>query len=462
MKTIISQCFAMSFIGASFLACASPIALNPNTLVRRDSLASVNSISNNVRGISSFLELAALNVELSNSNGLTRRDGRASPVPSTINPPTHTDPTIYDTPLAFWNFLQDRYSIVLHQRIIGWDSIVQELEAKVDSLQSFEFPGWLVEECWEEIDSAGPRIQWFLSKEHENTPRYTFIKKHEADIDRVKRKLSELAPKQGVRVPSPTPDVKENESSVVGQEPDNQIHGVHGRPLHSHSPSSATRSEDIRHQQLMSVNELHLEARRTRIQQWDRDQVGPLEVQLQRLSESGFLYWLVDDFDRQITHQQHLVALFAQEERRYSKALETERYYDPPSLDILKRRRAALFKVLNSLKDMRAEFRESHLRHVLPKMRDGGDWRQVVNHFADEVKKHPSHPYDGKEKDNQIAAGFEVYDAMALATSLQDNRTRQLFDWRNFLDQKEKEIEKAKQEFHAGQRGRSPTVTDRR
>ncbi|KAG6847676.1 hypothetical protein H0H93_006606 [Arthromyces matolae] len=426
----------MSFIGASFLACASPIALNPNTLVRRDSLASANSISNNVRGISSNPELA-LNVEqlkLSNYNGLTRRDGRASPVPSTINPPTHTDPTIYDTPLAFWNFLQDRYSIVLHQRIIGWDSIVQELEAKVDSLQSFRFPGWLVEECWEEIDSEGSHIQWFLYTEPKNSPRYTFINEHKTDIDRVMRKLSELAPRNGVRVPplAPTPDVKEKESSAVGQEPDNQIHGVHHRPSYSHSPSSVTKSEDIRPQQLMSVNELHHKARQTRIQQWHRDQVGPLEVQLQRLSESGFLYWLVDDFDRQITHQQELIALFAQEERRpqifegYARQISRE---SPPA-------RPA---------------------------KNEGWWRlEVVNHFADEVKKHPSHPYDEKEKDNQIAAGFEVYDAMALATSLLNSRTVQLFDWRNFLHKKEKEIKKAEQEFHASQRGHSPTVTDRR
>ncbi|KAG6847906.1 hypothetical protein H0H93_005023 [Arthromyces matolae] len=418
MKTsIISQSLAVLFIGTVFLACGSPIASNPNTLIQR------------------------INAELSDSNGLTRRDRPSSPIPDII---TTGEPTrnplgpgsIYITPLVFMDFLQDCYCFGRERRIEVWhERRVNDLEATVDSLEASEFPTWLIDECWERINFEARLIHLFLSEEAKESDFYTMIEDHAKDIDRVKRKLWEHAPRPGVTPPTPYVEI---ESTVSRKEPNRQINGVHGRPSRSRSSSPAKKSQDILPQ--------HTKARRERIEQWARDEVQPLMQQLQTLTDSSFPIWLVDDCTYQISHALALIALFEQEEISYRGTW--EEHDGQKYLNMMETHKAALSGVEKSLQNKRNEFLDGHLQHLLPRMRVLGDWRLVVKNFVKEVKQR--HAYD-RRADDQLAAAFQAYKAMA-TLELKDQNL-ELLAFHDFLRDQKNKITQAKRKFYAGQHG---------
>ncbi|KAG6848380.1 hypothetical protein H0H93_000729 [Arthromyces matolae] len=344
-------------------------------------------------------------------------------------------------------------------RIEEWEeSGVEDLESKVDSLKGFGFPRWLVQECWEQIDSEVRWIHLFLEEEGEDSPLYTVIKEHETDIDRVKRKLSEHAPRPGV--PPLTPDVEEQDSTIIDHGPNNRIHGAHGRPFEprSHSPSPSKSSDDIPPQRQLSssINALHTKARRERIKQWARDEVKPLKNQMWILYTTAFPNWLVDDYNYQISHALSLITLFEQEERTYLG--ETKEHDVYKYLDVMETHKAALTEVRESaLQVQRKKFQTTHLRHMLPRMKKGGDWRMVVKHFVNKVKQ--LHAYDHRV-DDQLDAGFQVYKAMAELNK--EDQNPELLAFHAFLCDQENELKKAKERFQAGQHGHGPTITQSR
>ncbi|KAG6848101.1 hypothetical protein H0H93_003336 [Arthromyces matolae] len=281
-QSIISQGLAVSFIGAVFLASGSPIASNPQTVVQRNVIASENFISSNARRIYSIPELA-VDVKLSDSNGLTRRDGHASPAPDLtfMNQPrsTRRAGSTHITPVMFLNFLQRRHHFGRDKRLELWDEDrVNDLEAKVNSLEAFGFPTWLVEECWEQINFETQLIQLFRLEEAEDSEEYTMIKERETDIEHVKGRLLVHAPKLGAPPPN---KYAPKEPAVICDESN------HHRPSRTLSLSPPNKMEDNQPKQLsLSTSELqllHTKARRKRIEQWAHDGVGPLKASNQGL-----------------------------------------------------------------------------------------------------------------------------------------------------------------------------------
>ncbi|KAG6847609.1 hypothetical protein H0H93_007071 [Arthromyces matolae] len=463
-QSTISQGLAVSFIGAVFLAYASPIASNPHTVVQRNVIASENFISSNPRGIYSIPELA-VDVKLSDSNGLTRRNGHASPAPDlTImnkRRGRHLPPgSAHITPIVFFDFLQRRHSLGRGQQLELWgEDRVNDLEAKVDRLDALGFPTWLIKECWEQIDFETQLIQLFRLEEDEDSEEYAVIKEHEADIEHVKGKLSVHAPKLGAPPPNKYLPKK---PALICDESNHHIESVHGRPSRTLSPSPSNKLEDNPPQLLSSSTiERHIKARRDRIEQWAQDGVGPSKRQLKILKDSGFPNWLEDDFTYQISHALALITLFEQEETKYLGTVTTEQHDAKKYLDIMKKHRLALAEVEESLKEAHKTFIDLQLVFLLPKMGEGRDWMRVVKYFVKEVKTLHLYDHRGTRYD-QIEAGLKVYEEMARPDLITRDQNLQFVAFRAFLCDQEIKLKKAKDEFQAGQHGHNPTITKSR
>ncbi|KAG6816522.1 hypothetical protein H0H93_008000 [Arthromyces matolae] len=467
MKTcIVSHGLAVMFLGTVFLACgASPIASNPNTIVQHNALPSVlptaSFINSNARGIYSIPD-PAVDVKLSEANRLTRRDGRSSPAPDhELMRTPEPDPieSAFITPLLSARWLHDLHTVGRHQRTELWKIGVVDLEAKVDRLDALGVPTWLLKECWEEIDFEDRLIRLFKWEELKNSEEYMVIRKHQKDIKDVKRKLLKRGPRLGV--PPPTPDVEE-EPRVVCQKSNNQSHGVHSSLAHTRtrSPSQSKGSEADPPQQLsLSIDELHATARRERIEQWARETAEPLREQIDILPHFGFPIWLVDDCTYQISHALSLITLFEEEEERYggtSRDGDVQKYLG--WMEIHKRE---LSRLKRHLLDWHRSFLAHSLRNLRPVIKEGGNWRHVVKHFVNEVKR--LHAYDRRaSKGDQIDAGLMVYGTMAIPDLIERDDNEELLAFRNFLCDQEEELRNAEEEFRAGKHEHGSTISKSR
>ncbi|KAG6847866.1 hypothetical protein H0H93_005350 [Arthromyces matolae] len=471
MKTcIVSQGLAVMFLGTVFLACgASPIASNPNTIVQHNALPSAlptaSLISSNAHGIYSIPD-PAVDVELREANRLTRRDGRSSPVPddeptgTAAEPPQRFYPPTegyFLTPMVCATYLRQRQTDDRNQRMERWkrDRVVS-LEAKVDRLHALGVPTWLLKACWEDIDFEDRLIHWFKSEVLENSEEYTVIMQHEEDIKHVKEKLLQHGPRLGV--PPPIPDV-EKDPRVICQKSNNQSRSVHSslaRPR-SRSPSQSKRSEANPPQQLSSsINKLHTKARRGIIDQWSTQ---GLKREIELLADFAFPIWSVDDCTYRISNSISLLAIFEEEEKRYggtSGDRDKQKY-----LDLIESHRHELSRLKRELLGEHQQFLDEGLKYILPAIKEGGDWRNVVKHFVTEVKR--LHLYDHRDQGyDQIDAGLKVYRTMAIPHLITMADNEELLVFRNFLCDQEEELRKAEEEFRAGKHEHGSTISKSR
>ncbi|KAG6815666.1 hypothetical protein H0H93_009256 [Arthromyces matolae] len=350
---------------------------------------------------------------------------------------SHRQPTdlaiMYTTPLFFMKLLQARHSTARHKRIELWQERgARDLEAKVDSLEALAFPKWLVEECREQIEVEARWIRLFLEEEEEaeDSTHYMLIKRYETDIGHVREKLSRRA---SPGVPLPTLHIEEKGSPVC-QEPKNPSHGVPGQPSRTPSPPKTLPGMPPQ-QPCLSVEDLHVKARRERIEQWNPDRVRAVKQHLESLSATGFPLWLLGECYHQINHEFDLVAVFKEEERRYLCALGKNDDKTHEYLDIIKKHEERFSELDDHLEDMCQKYLSDQLAHLLPLMREGGDWRKVIKYFVDQVKN--LHAYNGR--DDQVHAGLKVYKYM-VAVGITDLHS-ELLGFGDFLAEQEQNLD---------------------
>ncbi|KAG6819610.1 hypothetical protein H0H93_010288 [Arthromyces matolae] len=513
MRTIISQGLALFLISTAFLASASPIASDPKTLVQHNSLVSANSTGTDAPSdVQQAIALLDLDDELSDSTGLNRRGilrplGRRpgggfrrgpqypSPVPAvhvpiiiqTSSPPQVPEINyVYGTPLEFMKSLDLRRAVDRRQRIEHWKiKGVKDLRVMMDRLRSFDFPMWLIHECEDRINAELEWATLFWSKEARNSDHLMTINQHVKHLHLVKEKLAEERPsspasfyeegeeeyssecesqesesqiqsvESGHPSRSPSPKGDPNTSHVIAsdvkcKESENQTQDVHGHPLRSPSPQG---DPNTSHVIASDVNELHIKARRERIDGWNTHGIELLKEKLATFPTLGFPGWLVyDECEYEIIQTLSLAEKFleVEQDEEYLAKIKTHR-------DAMNSFHDIFYKALND------GFFYHQLPKLMPKIGEGGQWRQLVKDLADNVKN--LHMYTHSDYSGplyaQIHSGLDM--CREILRSGQMNTVTeghvQLKEFRKFLTVQRNQVREAERKFDADQPGIGPTRT---
>ncbi|KAG6835267.1 hypothetical protein H0H93_003294 [Arthromyces matolae] len=379
MKPII---FHLSLIGAALLACAIPTVFDPKTLVKRNALALPSSIS--INAPSNVDPAVGLDAPLSSSTHLTRRE----PPIMTKSPRPFVPKFNYETPLYFFHSLNLLRGDARRRRIAHWASNrVTHLAAMVEEIKAFDAPNWLVIECRGLLKQHLQLVDSFLPAER-TSRLLPIITQHKKDVE----DLIESVPEQA-RDPAFSGS-EEEESSC--KEPENQTHGVQGPPNRDSNPKRDTSP----HVTDLKVNERHIKARRKRIDQWHTDGVNTLKAKLEKLPRLGYPSWLVHECRLEILWILSLIDHFKKEE------MDKGYYKKITDHDVVIRRFQDDFS-----KKIEGDFYYRHLRILVPKIEEGGPWRQLVTNLVGNVKDLPTY----NTADAQIQSGLHVFDNLKLA-----------------------------------------------
>ncbi|KAG6818889.1 hypothetical protein H0H93_000581 [Arthromyces matolae] len=363
MKTFISRGLAMTVIGTALLSRASPIGFHLNALIQSNSLESAKSLETNSPNVHSNFEHAVDDAQLSDSNSLTRR----TPVDR-----VPIGPFDYSTPLKFIKSLEARRTIARHEEMEQWWPIrIVDLETKVDSLSASGYPPWLETECSKQMDDEIFRRTLFSNKEDDRDDSF-LITKHKADIERVRGKLWNFE-KRG-------PGPKHGDSST-----------------HNSSPTN---------DQVITSRD---KARRSRIDEWNTgEQVKSLKERMKKLPTSGFPTWLVDMYNKEISHTLELIKLFEEEEQKY---LPKENVY----LTRLGKHKTDIDQVNEALKRMCQQNAVGHFEHLMPMIQadggGGGGWRKHIESLIHQINVLHAHNLTG-QLDLELEAAFDVGEEM--------------------------------------------------
>ncbi|KAG6819613.1 hypothetical protein H0H93_010291 [Arthromyces matolae] len=405
---------AVTLIGPAILAWARPLASNAPILVQRSSFAPLVS-SASICELSHFAIFSTLNA--------LNLDADPSYIPIII----HTSPPKieYNTPLEFMNSFLALQTTVRRRQIDLWKSSrVKGLEAKVDSLEASGLPSWLVYECWGQVMLEGRRIRDFLDEEAGNPSLRMTIEQHKEDVARVREKLLKYKPWPEFQ--PPPSDVDEGDLCA---NPESPIHNVHDDLWSKFSPASLLKIPD------RVVNsrdkELQTKARRKRITQWKEGQAKTLMDGVESLPASGFPAWLVDDFYNEISMTRGLIEVFKREET------------DHVHLEEMQNHEAELGKVEQALTDACNKEVGTHLKHLGPKIRPDGSWRNQIISITDAVVKSSQSNNERERLNFELNAGFQTYREM-VTLGPKDHQEAELRRFRRFLCKEQERVTKRK------------------